>query len=103
MTLTMDCVCARVKSLQSNPTLCDPTDCSPPDSSLHGILRHKYWSGLPCPPPGDLLDPGIEPLSLTSPALASRFFITNATQHVNKMVSCLYNNSNNKHTAFTMQ
>ena len=34
----------------------------------------EYWSGLPCPPPGDLPDPGIEPISLTSPALAGRFF-----------------------------
>ena len=34
-------VCVRVKSLQSNPTLCDPTDCSPPDSSLHGILQAR--------------------------------------------------------------
>ena len=34
-----------------------------------GFSRQEYWSGLPCPPPGDLPDPGIEPLSLTSPAL----------------------------------
>ena len=33
--------------------------------------RQEYWSGLPCPPPGDLSDPGIEPVSLMSPALAS--------------------------------
>ena len=32
--------------------------------------RQEYWSGLPCPPPEDLPDPGIEPESLTSPALA---------------------------------
>ena len=30
--------------------------------------RQEYWSGLPCPPPGDLSDPGIEPSSLVSPA-----------------------------------
>ena len=36
----------------------------------------NYWSGLPCPPPGDLPDPGIEPMSL--PALAGRFFTTSA-------------------------
>ena len=29
-----------------------------------GFSRHKYWSGLPCPPPGDLLDPGIKQASL---------------------------------------
>ena len=41
-----------------------------------GISRQEYWGGLPCPPPGDLPDPGIEPLSLTSPALGDRFFTT---------------------------
>ena len=37
-----------------------------------------YWSGLPCPPPWDLPDPGIKPASLMSPALAGRFFTTSA-------------------------
>jgi len=41
-----------------------------------GFSRKEYWSGLPCPPPGDLPDPGIEPTSHMSPALASRFFTT---------------------------
>ena len=41
--------------------------------------RQEYWRGLPCPPPGDLSDPGIEPMSLMSPALASGFFTTSAT------------------------
>ena len=44
-----------------------------------GFSRHEYWSGLPCPPPGALPDPGIEPMSLTSPALADRFFTTSTT------------------------
>ena len=35
-----------------------------------GFSRQEHWSGLPCPPPGDLPEPGIEPISLTSPALA---------------------------------
>ena len=34
-----------------------------------GISRQEYWSGLPCPPSGDLPDPGIEPTSPVSPAL----------------------------------
>ena len=38
-----------------------------------GFPRHEYWSGLPFPPPGDLSDPGIEPVS---PALAGGFFNT---------------------------
>ena len=36
-------------------------DCSPPGSSVHGFSRHKYWSGVPLPSPGDLPVPGIEP------------------------------------------
>ena len=34
-----------------------------------GLSRQEYWSGLPCPPPGDLPDPGIKPASPVSPAL----------------------------------
>ena len=44
-----------------------------------GFSRHEYWSGLPCPPSGDLPSPGIKPASLTSPALTGRFFTTSAT------------------------
>ena len=50
-----------------------------------GFSRQEYWSGLPCPPPGDLPDPGIEPTSLMFPALAGRFFTTSATLKVPKM------------------
>ena len=35
-----------------------------------GFSRQEYWSGLPCPPPGDLPDPGIEPEVLRPPPLA---------------------------------
>jgi len=38
---------------QSCLILCDPMDCSPPGSSIEGILRREYWSGLPFPSPGD--------------------------------------------------
>ena len=44
-----------------------------------GFSRQEYWSGLPFPSPEDLPDPGIEPLSLTSPALAGKLFTTSAT------------------------
>ena len=44
-----------------------------------GLSRQEYWSGLPRPPPGDLRNPGIEPVSLTSPAVAGGFFTTGAT------------------------
>ena len=39
----------------------------------------EYWSGWPCPAPGDLPEPRIEPASLMSPALAGAFFTTSAT------------------------
>ena len=44
-----------------------------------GFSRQEYWSGLPCLHPGDLPNPGIEPVSLMSPALAGRFLTTSAT------------------------
>ena len=44
-----------------------------------GFSRHEYWSKLPSPPPGDLPKPGIEPMSLMSPALAGRFLTTSTT------------------------
>ena len=44
-----------------------------------GFGGQEYWSGLPFPPPGDLLNPGIKPASLMSPALAGGFFTTSAT------------------------
>ena len=44
-----------------------------------GFSRQIYWSESPCPPAGDLANPGIKPLSLKSPALAGRFFTTSTT------------------------
>ena len=52
-------------------------DCSLPGSSV--LSRDEYWSGLPCPPPKGLSNPGIETASLKSPALARGFFTTSAT------------------------
>ena len=42
--------------------------------------RQEYWSELPCPPPGDLPDPGMEPASLMPPALAGGFFTISDTR-----------------------
>ena len=53
------------------PTLCNPMDCSLPDSSLLGIFQQKYWSGLPVPPPDNLPDPGIKPTAPAAPELQS--------------------------------
>ena len=61
------CVCA-----QSYPTLCNPMDCRPPGSPAYELLQSKYWSVLPFPSPRHLPNPGIEPTSLESPALAGR-------------------------------
>ena len=47
-----------------------------------GLSRQDYWNGLPFPSPGDLHDPGIEPASLISPALAGQFFATSDTWEV---------------------
>ena len=61
------CVCARLVS-QSCLTLCDPMDCSLPGTFVHGDSPGKnteYWRGLPCLPPGDLPNPGIESRSPT--------------------------------------
>ena len=49
---------------QSCQSLCNPMDCSPQTTSMQ-FSRQEYWSGEPFPPPGDLLDPGIEPRSPT--------------------------------------
>ena len=80
------CVCMRVhtriytKSLQLCPTFCDPIYYGAVRSPLPmGFSRQEYWSGLPCPPPMYLPDPGIEPTSIRSPALAGGFFTTSTT------------------------
>ena len=44
-----------------------------------GFSRQDYWSGLPCPSPGDLPDTEIEPVSLVSPCIASGFFTMSTT------------------------
>ena len=53
------------------PTLCDPMDCSPPGSSLHGISQARILEWIAFPPPGDLPNPGIKLRSPTSQADSS--------------------------------
>ena len=48
---------------QSCPILCDPIDYSLPDSSVHGILQARILEWIAIPPPGDLPNPDIEPVS----------------------------------------
>ena len=70
------CACVQAKSLQSRPALCSSMDCSLSGSSAHQILqvRTLEWVAMP-----SFSGPGIEPTSLTSPALARGFFTTSAT------------------------
>ena len=73
--------CPHAKSLQLYPTLCNPMDGTVAwQAPLPvGLSRQKYWSGLPCPPPEDLPNPGIKYTSLMSSALAGGFFVNSAT------------------------
>ena len=59
--------------------LSDPMDHSLPGFSVHGYSRQEYCRGLPFPFLGNLPNPGTEPSSLKSPALAGGFFMTSAT------------------------
>jgi len=54
-----------------------------------GFSRQECWGGLPCPPPGDLPDPGVKPAFLMSPALAGGFLTTGATWEAHILVLCL--------------
>ena len=65
-------LCACVLSCFSHVQLCATFGLQPPRLLCPWRLsRQEYWSGLPSPPPGNLPDPGIAPVSLISPALAS--------------------------------
>ena len=54
-------------------------DCSPPGYSVHGVLQASILDWAIVSPSMDLPDPGIEPMSLMSPALTGRFFTTSTT------------------------
>ena len=62
-----------IKLLSHVQLFSNPMDCSPPCSSVHGILQARIPSGLPIPSPGDLPDSGMKS---TSAALASELFTT---------------------------
>ena len=69
-------LCAKL--LQSCPTLCNPTDCSSPGSSVLGILQAGIFQCVAMPSCRGSSQPR-EPVSLLSPALVGRFFTTRAT------------------------
>ena len=68
--------CIHARPLQSCLTLCDPMECSPPGSSVHGILQARTLEWVACPPPGDLPDPVIKPASPAAPCVEGGFFTT---------------------------
>ena len=82
------CVCVYVScSVMSN--LWDSMDWAHEAPLSMGFSRRESWSGLPFPPPGDLPNPGIEPLSLMSLALAGGFFTASTTWEALRTWLCL--------------
>ena len=65
------CVCLVA---QSCLTLCDSLDCSLPGSSVHGVFQARILEWIALPFPGDLSNPGMEPVSLGIPALQADSF-----------------------------
>ena len=73
---------------QSCLTRFDPMDYSPPGFSVHGIFHARILEQVAFPPPGDLFHPGMEPMSLVSPALAGGFFTTSALWEALHALNC---------------
>ena len=74
------CVCVCVCMFSCVQLFCDPMDCSLLVASVHGIFQTGILGrALPFPSPGDLPDPGLQPLSLVSPASAGRYFFPHCT------------------------
>ena len=67
------------KLLQLCLTLRDPMDCSPQGPLSMRFSRQEYCSGLPCPPPEDFSQPGIESSSLMSHEFVSEFFTSSTS------------------------
>ena len=70
---------------QSCPAFCNPMDCSLTNSSVHGIFQARILEWVPTPE--DLANPGIKPMSLVSPELTGRFFITAPSGKSNTSIS----------------
>ena len=79
----MSYILVHAKSLQSCLTLCNSMDCSPPGSSVHGILQARILEWVACPPLGDFSSLGMEP---TSPGW---FFTTSACSMLNTITHLL--------------
>ena len=82
------CVCA-CSVTQLCTTLCDSIDCSPPVSSVHRISQAKILECVAISYSRKSFNPGIEPVSLASPPLASGFFTTSASWEALMRVKCV--------------
>ena len=69
------------------PTFCYPMDHTPPGSSAKRLCQQEYWSRLSFPILGDLLHPGIVPVSFVSATLASEVFTAEPPKRVSEWVS----------------
>ena len=81
------CVCVYAKPFQSRLYLCNPMDCSPPASSVHGIVQGRIleWVAISFSKGSSWR---IEPESLTSPVLAGGFFTTSVTWEPQPPCTC---------------
>ena len=80
-----ECMLSHFSHVRLFATLCTAAHQVPLST---GFSSQEYWSGLPFPPPEDLSNPGIEPVSLMSPALASGFFTTSAIWEALYILCC---------------
>ena len=80
----------KVKVTQSCPTLCNPMDCSPPGSSVYGILQARILEWVAIPSPGDLSDPRSKPSPFVSPAFAGGFFTTTPPEKPLKVLAFVF-------------
>ena len=87
------CVLCRISRVQLSVTLL-----------CMGLSRYEYWSGLQCPPPGDLPDPEIEPTSLISPTLAGEWVLYHS-HHLGSLYiwMSMYNNPIPRGKAITLE
>ena len=69
-------LCFDAQSFSRVQPLCKPMDCALPDSSVLGISQARTFYGFPRPPPGNIADSGIKPVSPAFPELAGGFFTT---------------------------
>ena len=81
------CMLSRFSRVQLCATLWT-TACQAP--LCMGFSRQEYWSGLPCPPPGDLPNPGIEPALPASPALQEDYLPTESPGLSHECLKQLY-------------